>query len=293
MLRTRLRLPRRSFGLAAAGASLNCASLNCASFNARRCLHRVPKLAHDFSNGIPELMSPVGFQYAWTDYMQFVLEKLNLLTEGGELENRDTKSTLLLTAREPKQAAIFNYASMAHNHHFFFSTITPTGTPMPDDLREHLETSFSSLETLRREFILTADVMFGPGFVWLVKAGDNSYRLVNTYLAGSPYSGAHWRAQPQDLNTLGSSGSARTFIEKTAAADTSKPPTPPGGIHVEPVLCLSTWQHVWLLDWGIGVGGRGGKLAFAEAWWTRIDWEQVAERAGIYRPKKKTAAASS
>ncbi|PHH61547.1 hypothetical protein CDD81_284 [Ophiocordyceps australis] len=290
MSRTRLRLPRRSFGIAAAGASFNSAS-----FNARRCLHTLPKLSHDLSNGISNFMTPQGFQYAWTDYMNFVLERLNLLTEGGELEGKTTKSTLLLTAREPKQAAIFNYASMAHNHHFFFDTITPTSTPMPDKLRETLETNFSSLATLRREFILNADVMFGPGFVWLVKVHEHSFRLVNTYLAGSPYSGAHWRAQPRDLNTLGSSGSARPYIDETSGAmpkDHAKAHRPPGGIDVEPVLCLSTWQHVWLLDWGFGIGGTGGKLAFAEAWWEHIDWQQVAKRAGIYRPAMKTAAAS-
>ena len=63
-----------------------------------------------------------------------------------------------MTAREPNQAPIFNYASMAHNNHFFFQGISPTGTPMPDALRNELEASFSSIETLRREFIMWREV---------------------------------------------------------------------------------------------------------------------------------------
>lgn len=50
--------------------------------NARRCLHRVPALPHDYSQGVPNLMSRSGFQIAWTENMSMLLEKLNALTVG-------------------------------------------------------------------------------------------------------------------------------------------------------------------------------------------------------------------
>jgi Fe-Mn family superoxide dismutase len=209
---------------------------------------------------------------------------------GTELEDKDTKTIALLTAREPSQAPIFNYASMAHNNHFFFQGIAPQGTPMPANLREELEAAFSSIETLRREFVITASAMFGPGFVWLVKTpAGNDYRLLTTYLAGSPYPGAHWRAQPTDMNTLGSGGSARGFYGNKGPASGSSQNLPPGGVNLQPLLCLNTWEHAWLMDWGVGVGGNGGKMAFAEAWWDLIDWEKVAAKAGVTRPALKTA----
>ena len=181
---------------------------------------------------------------------------------------------------------------MAHNNHFFFQGISPTGTPMPDVLRRELEASFSSIETLRREFVLTASAMFGPGFIWLVKAGLADYRLLPTYLAGSPYPGAHWRAQPADMNTLGNDGSARPHLRNQAVAARRgrSADLPPGGIELEPLLCLSTWEHTWLLDWGVGVGGGGGKMAFAEAWWELIDWEKVTHKSGVLRPDFKSDA---
>ncbi|KAI4223425.1 MAG: hypothetical protein L6R40_008502 [Gallowayella cf. fulva] len=51
--------------------------------------------------------------------------------------------------------------------------------------------------------------------------------------------------------------------------------TAPGGALVEVLLAVSTWEHVWLRDWGIA-----GKRKFLEAWWEKIDWEKVAARSG-------------
>ncbi|KAH7328813.1 superoxide dismutase [Stachybotrys elegans] len=288
MFRSSLRIPRQALG---AGLAQR-ATATAPAFAARRHLHHVPTLPHDYSKeGVPNLMSPGGFALAWTDYMTLMVEKLNALTVGTELEDKDTKTITLMTAREPNQAPIFNYASMAHNNHFFFQGISPTGTPMHAELRKALEKSFSSIETLRREFIITASAMFGPGFVWLVKVNHSEFRLLTTYLAGSPYAGAHWRAQSTDMNTIGNSGSAYNYFKRQALGNRkANDELPPGGIDVEPLLCLSTWEHAWLPDWGVGIGGRGGKTAFAESWWELIDWEKVTARSGILdRPTLRDA----
>jgi len=167
---------------------------------------------------------------------------------------------------------------MAHNNHFFFKNLTPNPTAMPSDLRRDLERSFSSIETLRREFVATASAMFGPGFVWLVQTAPNEFSILPTYLAGSPYPAAHWRRQEMDMNTTGNQGSAATWLKNTQVRGMpqKKDELPPGGVKVTPLLCLNTWEHVWLRDYGVGVGGQGGKKAFAEAWWEAVDWEAVA-----------------
>lgn len=48
----------------------------------RRSLHHVPLLTHDFSNGVPGLLSAPGFDIAWTQYQSLMVEKLNVLTAG-------------------------------------------------------------------------------------------------------------------------------------------------------------------------------------------------------------------
>ncbi|KAL8803433.1 MAG: hypothetical protein Q9223_006186 [Gallowayella weberi] len=55
----------------------------------------------------------------------------------------------------------------------------------------------------------------------------------------------------------------------------------PGGALVEVLLGVSTWEHVWLRDWGIA-----GKRKFLEALWERIDWEKVYERSGFGTAKR-------
>lgn len=195
---------------------------------------------------------------------------------------------MLNSAREPAEAPIFNHASMAHNTHFFFKRLSPTPVTMPDSLRSALEESFSSIETLRREFIVTASAMFGPGFVWLVKLNSrdapgqaNPFRILTTYLAGSPYPGAHWRRQSVDRNTVTAGTPTAGTLGGFAPQAKS---TAPGGIDVTPVLCLNTWEHTWLRDYGLGVGGYGGKRQFVEEWWNTVDWEGVASDSNIARP---------
>ncbi|KAH8675727.1 Manganese/iron superoxide dismutase [Xylariales sp. PMI_506] len=270
----------------------------------RRSLHAVPPL-HYGAEGVPGLLSADGFNLAYTEYMQFVTEKLNALTAGTELEQKDTRQIISLTAREPSQAPIFNYASMAHNNHFFFKNLQPAegepGQPvtskpssMPERLRIALEDSFSSLETLRLEMSITANSMFGPGFVWLVKNHKtNQFRILTTYLAGSPYADAHWRFQGLDMNTVDGPTSsentdlAREFLGRTQlglGADNNsswKKSSAPGGIQTIPLLCLNTWEHVWLRDYGIGAGGYGGKRMFIDNWWTCINWANVADAAQL------------
>lgn len=243
---------------------------------------------------------------AWTQYMQLVIERLNALTAGTQFEQEKTLSILKATAREASQAPIFNYASMAHNNHLFFERLAhipegqegiPDEDRIPPALMNDLVKQFSSIETLRREFLVTAMAMFGPGFVWLVQnAQTQDLRILTTYLAGTPYTAGHWRRQGVDMNTQGinSPDTVKAFMERTktgAGADTGGKFTQaaPGGIDVIPLLVLNTWEHVWLRDYGIGAGGLGGKRQFVEDWWRCIDWNKVDAARRPPPPKERSS----
>ena len=45
-------------------------------------LHVVPLLGEDFTDGIPDFLSPAAFDMAWTQYQSLMVEKLNILTGG-------------------------------------------------------------------------------------------------------------------------------------------------------------------------------------------------------------------
>ncbi|KAI1312404.1 Manganese/iron superoxide dismutase [Xylaria venustula] len=294
MLRPRLRIPQ------VAGALLRRPT---ALFT--RSQHDFPVLDHFHEDdGVPGLLSPAGYETAWTKYMQHVTGKLNNMIAGTEFEHQSTLTILKSTARDPSQAAVFNYASMAHNNHLFFSQLAnlqrlyerraqtqstgaDDGQPIqieveasedriPAKLKKELEFNFSSIETLRREFLATAMGMFGPGFVWLVKnVQTQDLRILTTYLAGSPYTAAHWRRQGVDWNTMsGDRSTVSAYLDRTqtGAGNSGGQYTrqAPGGTDVVPLLCLNTWEHVWLTDYGIA-----GKGDYVEQWWETIDWEKV------------------
>lgn len=59
-------------------------------------MHHVPPLAHDFRNGVPGLLSPEGFDIAWTQYMTLMMEKLNALTAGMFVRSSQLEWAMLL-----------------------------------------------------------------------------------------------------------------------------------------------------------------------------------------------------
>ncbi|KAK3355801.1 manganese and iron superoxide dismutase [Neurospora tetraspora] len=290
-----LRIPRATSSLL--GRAVNAVATNqsaAASIAAqRRWQHYLMPLRDNFEQkGIPNFLSPGSINMAYTEYQTYILEKLNALVAGTDFEQKDTKSIVLATARDPELAHVFNHASMAHNNHFFFDHLSPAPVKMGDKLFYHINENFGSVDTLRDEMIGTAVSMFGPGFVWLVRTQlpgqPVALRVMATYLAGSPYPGAHWRRQEVDAQTaIGSSpqglANGQRFLERSAAGFKGNrlEPTAPGGTDLIPILCLNTWEYAWLREYGTGVGGMGGKLAYAQSWWNMIDWAKVEEEARL------------
>ena len=235
---------------------------------------------------MPGLFSPEGFKTAFSSYQQHLVDNLNASTEGTVYANQDVKSLTIEVARDPTKAYVFNLASMAFNNHFFFRGINTNPDVVskpPSDLAIQIKNDFGSMDTLRATFLATADAMFGPGFVWLVQlnesAASNPLRILPTYIAGSPLSGAHYRRQSHDLNTHNAETHEQlkqvgSFGNHKGAAN--RPKKPLGGTDVVPLLCLSTWEHTWLHDYGVQ-----GKSEFAAAWWRKIDWDTVRQNASI------------
>ncbi|KAL2138072.1 hypothetical protein VTI28DRAFT_7553 [Corynascus sepedonium] len=303
MLRPRLRIPLRPrVGTPATSTLLPLA------YRARS-MHALAPLEYNLKNeasqnGISDFLSPAAFNIAWTQYQTHLLEKLNALTAESDYESRHVKDIMLSTARDPADAPLFNYASMIHNNHFFFKHLTPKPVEIPEVLRGHLERSFGSIETLRREMVYTAASMFGPGFVWLVKTSQPglpvAFKVLATYAAGSPYPAAHWRRQEVDMNTAAGAATdagveaGKSYLERTASgagrrggsnsAVAKKVEHAPGGTDLLPVLCINTWEHVWLWDYGFGVGAPDrGKLGYAEKWWKHVNWDLVLKEANVQR----------
>ncbi|BAE56486.1 unnamed protein product [Aspergillus oryzae RIB40] len=273
-----------------------------------RGLHRVPQLTHDThfkNNGIQELLSPEAFDFAWTQYQTLLIDKLNLLTQGElhSLSGResadpntvdaDAKPGELLVkySRRPEMASVFNYASMAHNNHFFFNCLSPTPTQIPDKFAKDIVDTCSSIESLKLDFLATANAMFGPGFVWLAKnlEREGLMHIFCTYNAGSPYPAAHSRRQPVDMATHSPDAPlGNQFAGAMGAHSANQKSLAPGAVDVQPILCVNTWEHVWMMDYGIG-----GKAEYLERWWDRINWEVVFDNYNAVSSMKGTRHAAN
>jgi Fe-Mn family superoxide dismutase len=170
---------------------------------------------------------------------------------------------------------------------------------MPENLKDRLSKEFSSIEILKSEMLATAYSMFGPGFVWLVRTNATRYqsssprqfKILTTYLAGSPLAGAHNRRQPLDMNVhnVGSAELAgglkglseaefrrQTEPQNHVGFATNKNETSFGGVNVTPVLCVNTWEHAWMFDYSIS-----GKMEYLNRWWDVINWDIVLANSGI------------
>lgn len=246
---------------------------------------------------MPGLITQNAYKLAWTDYQKMLVQKLNELLAGEPYENMTPKDLTIQFARDPMNASLFNHASMAHNNQFFFDglSVSPQGLDKCPKMKEGLENTFGSIETLRTTMLDTASSMFGPGFVWLVwirpptdggssTFANGGYRILTTYIAGTPYPEAGYRQQGLDMatnnatsysayqasqqrpaNTVGAFGSYSQAGQKSAKY-------PPGGTQVTPVLCVNTWEHVYLYDYGVG-----GKIRYLSDWWDAIDWHRVEQ----------------
>jgi superoxide dismutase, Fe-Mn family len=131
------------------------------------------------------------------------------------------------------------------------------------------------MDNLKATFLANANAMFGGGFIWLVRiksyrSGEDkltNFRIMRTYSAGSPLAAAHWRAQVEDMQNV-SLGDQSREIAKRIANDAV--------VEVEPVLCVSVWEHSYIVDWKVQ-----GKQQFLDAWWDRINWNIVEELACV------------
>lgn len=119
-------------------------------------------------------------------------------------------------------------------------------------------------------------------------SGDmTAYAYSNTMKGaeGTPPVGDHVKAYATGMGTgqpnaaPAYSGSAGSF-GRYSGLNEDRVPRAPGGALIDVLLGVSTWEHTWLRDWGIG-----GKRKFLEAWWNKIDWEVVMERGGFEKGK--------
>ncbi|KAJ8103275.1 Manganese/iron superoxide dismutase [Lipomyces tetrasporus] len=241
-----------------------------------RSLYSAPKLENQdyyLENGIPPFMTKETFNLAWVGYQEYLAKELTKRTRETRFSSMTPFKIVVATALHADQAALFNFASLTHNNHFFFDSLR--GPDAPADTTEPLpavfnaiEESFTNVEELKAHMSGIAEAMCGNGYVWLLQSPKKRLYVTATYNAGTPYGVEH--AQDFDFNSpfsrsrLSNVAQRQQNLLDREDAIEGKP---------MPLLCINVWQHMYLNDYGFG-----GKAKYFENWWNSIDWLKVEAR---------------
>ncbi|MBD5175207.1 MAG: superoxide dismutase [Bacteroidales bacterium] len=96
------------------------------------------------------------------------IDNLNRLIKGTEFEDSELEE-VIAHAKGP----LFNNASQAWNHIFYFFTFSPNGRREPEgDLRRAIDRDFGSFEEFKKAFVDAGVGLFGSGWVWLSRDED-------------------------------------------------------------------------------------------------------------------------
>jgi Fe-Mn family superoxide dismutase len=110
------------------------------------------------------------------------VDNTNKLAAGTRFENE----ILEVIVREA-EGGLYNNASQAWNHIFYFAGLTPERGQKPEGkILQEIEKKWGSVEHFQSEFVNIGVGQFGSGWVWLVKNPDGSLEIVATANAGSP-----------------------------------------------------------------------------------------------------------
>lgn len=144
-------------------------------------VYTLPKLPY-----APDALAPVISQetidYHYGKHEKAYIDNLNKLIEGSIYADMPLEDIIRTT-----DGPLFNNASQAWNHIFYFFAFSPEGGGEPEgDLRKAIDEQFGSFDNFKKEFEEAGTKIFGSGWVWLSKDNDGKLFITQTSNAGNP-----------------------------------------------------------------------------------------------------------
>jgi len=115
---------------------------------------------------------------------QDYVDKTNKAIAGTDLAEADLNA-IVKAAKD--NAKLFNPASQAWNHGFYWNSLTPETSEPGAALRKAIDRDFGSLDALKEKLQEAAVGHFGSGWAWLLADGDK-LSVTSTHDAHSPFS---------------------------------------------------------------------------------------------------------
>ncbi|PKN26714.1 MAG: superoxide dismutase [Fe] [Deltaproteobacteria bacterium HGW-Deltaproteobacteria-22] len=148
-------------------------------------LHFLPMLPYP-ENALEPVISMKTIRFHHGRHHRGYIDNLNRLAERTAFAGVPLMEIIAETASKPDHAAIFNSASQAWNHAFYWRSLKPRGGGKPAGaLMNRIEASFGSFDAFRKELVAAATAQFGSGWVWLAEDVEG-LKVVKTANADSP-----------------------------------------------------------------------------------------------------------
>lgn len=135
--------------------------------------------ANDALNAI---ISEKTVEYHYWKHEKAYIENLNRLIAGTDYADMELEDII-----RKSDGALFNNASQAWNHIFYFFSFSPDGGGEPEGkLREAIDRDFGSFEQFKKDFVDAGVGLFGSGWVWLARDLNGKLFILPKSNAGNP-----------------------------------------------------------------------------------------------------------
>ncbi len=121
-------------------------------------------------------------QFHYGKHEKAYIDNLNRLIKGTEFEDSELEDVIAHA-----DGPLFNNASQAWNHIFYFFSFSPDGRREPSgNLRKAIDRDFGSFDRFKDAFVDAGVGLFGSGWVWLCRDNNGKLLIVQGTNARNP-----------------------------------------------------------------------------------------------------------
>jgi Fe-Mn family superoxide dismutase len=114
------------------------------------------------------------------------VKNTNRMAKAMGLSGKSLPELVKLAAKDPKMKGLYNNASQAFNHAFYWQSMRPGGGGAPKGkLAARIKADFGSVGAMKKALGSAAAHRFGSGWAWLVQDGGK-LKVISTANADSP-----------------------------------------------------------------------------------------------------------
>lgn len=134
------------------------------------------------ADALEPVISRATIDYHYGKHEKAYISTLNELIDGTEYAEKPLEEIIRTST-----GTLFNNASQAWNHIFYFFQFAPEGRREPaGELRDKIESRYGSFEAFKEKFEKSGKTLFGSGWVWLAVDADDNLIITQGSNAESP-----------------------------------------------------------------------------------------------------------